>query len=148
MDATKLQMVTQLVSAFIMSESNLMIRSKDFRTSAIEIAFEIADEIETIEKEKIRKINEKNPEWQMYNIGYETVERVMKLDGIFDLESEIRNSILVLPQQYQATCLGHMSTLLSNITLNRLDEFGKEGEERAFQAKTLIRKIINDYKKL
>jgi hypothetical protein len=139
----KLEIVTELISAFIIGNTSSYEMNKEFRSRIIKLAFEIADEIEEFDSQRKMEKNEKDPEWQMYNTGTETVERIMKLKGIFDLESELRSSTLNLPEEYRIKCYRHMHALFSNVMLNRIGEFGKEGYERAHQAKITIGNIIH-----
>lgn len=81
-------------------------------------------------------------QFRFYKIGSDEVERIIRLDNP-DLKLEIKNASLLVDKKYVRKFYLHMSSLFLNICLNRVNELGKDAEERALSCRDIIVELIN-----
>lgn len=72
------------------------------------------------------------------------VERILFLQGEYDLRTEITNSAIeITEQRARREFYRHMNTLFLNVLLNRLNEVGLDKEPIVLEARRIIVELIN-----
>ncbi len=72
------------------------------------------------------------------------VERILFLQGEYDLRTEISNSAEgITDQRTRREFFRHMNTLFLNVLLNRLNEVGLDKEQRVLESRRIIVELIN-----
>lgn len=74
----------------------------------------------------------------------EEVEKIISLPDNIDLTSELKKAGENIPKDAKKEFYRHMNSLFLNILLNRLDELGKNAEQRSIEARKIIVTIINE----
>jgi len=72
------------------------------------------------------------------------VERIINLPESADLKTALRNASNGVDEKYLKEYYLHMNSLFLNIILNRVQELGKEAEERAFTCREIIVELIKN----
>lgn len=81
---------------------------------------------------------------EQFKQAADEVERIIFLEDNVDLKDELSKSAKeITDKRVRREFYRHMNTLFLNILLNRLDEVGREKEERAFSARKDIVELIN-----
>jgi len=82
--------------------------------------------------------------FEQFTRAAEVVERILFLEGEFDLRNVIINSAEGIDDpRTRREFYRHMNTLFLNVLLNRLNEVGLDKEPRVLEARRIIVELIN-----
>ena len=98
-----------------------------------------------IRSDLLRDIKPESEEVAYYKASYDVVEYIMHNDC--DIRDEIERGISKIPDKFKRKYYCHINTLFGNVFLNRLSEFGPQGEATAIKARTIICELIHEFNK-
>jgi len=74
------------------------------------------------------------------------VERIIFKEGEIDLHAELEHAISgITDRRAIREFYRHMNTLFLNVLLNRLDDVGRDKEQRVIDARRIIVELLNSY---
>ena len=77
-----------------------------------------------------------------YLLANEIIENVMENINIADIETTITTSSKDIQEEKRNTFFNHLNTLFLNVFLNRVDEFGEKGKEKAQKARKVCNSLM------
>ena len=96
-----------------------------------------------IRSDLLRGIKPENEEVAYYKASYDVVEHIMHNDC--DIREEIEKTMSKVSDRFKRKYYCHINTLFANVLMNRLSEFGVDGEKKSTKARTIICELIREF---
>jgi hypothetical protein len=93
-----------------------------------------------------KKEEQPSPEFEMYKKSHETVEYILSNND--EIKPVVEKVYEECPERLKRKMLSNINALFLNVMLNRLEEVGKKGEERAQSSRLIIKEMIENHDKL